>query len=59
MNSTVQILRAQELAQELVDCGHDDIRAADLLDALASIGLRLSTDSTDAAPRAYLDLIKL
>ena len=36
-----QIGRAQWLADELALCGHEDITAIDILDALASVGLKL------------------
>lgn len=39
-----QIGRAQLLADELALCGHEDITAMDILDALASVGLKLMPD---------------
>ena len=44
---------ASALAQELIDCGHDDISTLDMLDALASTGLTLVADTMGEAPSTY------
>ena len=49
-----QIGRAQWLADELALCGHDDITAIDLLDALASVGLKLMPDMEGTSSHEYL-----
>ena len=40
-----QLGRAQWLADNLALCGHEDITAIDILDALASISLKLVPDT--------------
>jgi hypothetical protein len=45
---------ASALAQELMDCGHDYISALDMLDALASTGLKLVADTKGEATSAYV-----
>ena len=49
-----QIGRAQWLADELALCGHEDITAIDILDALASVGLKLMPDTEGASSHEYL-----
>ena len=49
-----QIGRAQWLADELALCGHEDITAIDLLDALASVGLKLMPDMEGTSSHEYL-----
>jgi hypothetical protein len=45
---------ASALAQELMDCGHDDISTLDMLDALASTGLKLVADTKGESTSAYV-----
>jgi hypothetical protein len=45
---------ASALVQELLDCGHDDISTLDMLDALASTGLKLVADTKGEATSAYV-----
>ena len=45
---------ASVLVQELLDCGHDDISTLDMLDALASTGLKLVADTKGEATSAYV-----
>ena len=49
-----QIGRAQWLADELAMCGHEDITAIDLLDALATIGLKLMPDAEGVRSHEYM-----
>ncbi|MBS2033870.1 hypothetical protein JST97_02730 [bacterium] len=49
-----QLGRAQWLADELNLCGHEEITAIDLLDALASIGLKLMPDSEGLSSHEYI-----
>lgn len=49
-----QIGRAQWLADELALCGHEDISALDLLDALATIGLKLVPDTEGLSSHEYM-----
>jgi hypothetical protein len=49
---------AQQVAAELECCGHDDISALDLMDALASTGLRLVPDREGEASAAYFESIR-
>ena len=49
-----QIGRAQWLADELALCGHEDISALDLLDALATIGLKLAPDTEGLSSHEYM-----
>ena len=49
-----QIGRAQWLADELVLCGHEEISAMDILDALASIGLKLMPDMEGTSSHEYM-----
>jgi len=49
-----QIGRAQWLADELALCGHEDITAIDILDALASVGLKLMPDAEGTSSHEYL-----
>lgn len=49
-----QLGRAQWLADDLVLCGHDDISALDLLDALASVGLKLVPDNEGLSSHDYM-----
>lgn len=46
---------AEKLADELVACGHESIFGMDILDALASSGLRLSVDDRGAAMEGYFE----
>ena len=52
---------AERLAQELVCCGHDT-STLDVLDALATTGLTLTTDDSGAvmseASAAYMDMLR-
>ena len=45
---------AQWLADELALCGHEDIDAVDILDALASIGLKLMPDTDGLSSHEYM-----
>lgn len=49
-----QLGRAEWLADELALCGHDDITAIDILDALASVGLKLVPDAEGVSSHEYL-----
>ena len=49
-----QIGRAQCLADELALRGHDEITAIDILDALASIGLKLMPDADGVSSHEYM-----
>lgn len=49
-----QLGRAQWLADNLALCGHEDITAIDLLDALASVGLKLVPDTEGISSREYM-----
>ena len=49
-----QIGRAQWLADELALCGHEDITAIDILDALASVGLKLVPDADGVSSHEYM-----
>lgn len=49
-----QIGRALWLADELALCGHEDISAIDILDALASIGLKLMPDADGVSSHEYM-----
>lgn len=49
-----QIGRAQWLADELALCGHDEITAIDILDALASVGLKLMPDGEGVSSHEYM-----
>ena len=49
-----QIGRAQWLADELALCGHDEITAIDILDALASVGLKLMPDEEGVSSHEYM-----
>jgi len=49
-----QLGRAQWLADELSLCGHEDITAMDLLDALASLGLKLVPDTEGVTSHEYM-----
>ena len=49
-----QLGRAQWLADELSLCGHEDITAIDVLDALASVGLKLVPDGDGISSHEYL-----
>ncbi|MCW5870162.1 MAG: hypothetical protein KIS61_23100 [Candidatus Eremiobacteraeota bacterium] len=48
-----QLGRAQWLADELALCGHEEIAAIDLLDALASVGLKLIPDEEGVSSHEY------
>lgn len=54
--STDQLVLAEDIVDELNDCGREDVTALDLLDALASTGLML-TRGTDASA-AYRRAVK-
>lgn len=49
-----QIGRAQWLADELALCGHEEITAIDILDALASVGLKLMPDEEGVSSHEYM-----
>lgn len=49
-----QIGRAQWLADELALCGHEEVTAIDILDALASVGLKLVPDAEGVSSHEYL-----
>jgi len=49
-----QLGRAQWLADELALCGHEDITAIDILDALAIIGLKLMPDTDGLSSHEYM-----
>ncbi|MCW5867439.1 MAG: hypothetical protein KIS61_09260 [Candidatus Eremiobacteraeota bacterium] len=49
-----QLGRAQWLADELGLCGHEDITAMDILDALASVGLKLIPDTDGISSHEYM-----
>ena len=48
-----EIGRAQWLADELALCGHEDITAIDILDAMSSIGLKLMPDTEGVSSHEY------
>lgn len=49
-----QLGRAQWLADELALCGHEEITAIDILDALASVGLKLMPDNDGLSSHEYM-----
>ena len=49
-----QLGRAQWLADELALCGHEGIAAIELLDALASVGLKLVPDAEGVSSHEYM-----
>ena len=49
-----QLGRAEWLADELALCGHEEITAIDILDALASVGLKLVPDAEGVSSHEYL-----
>lgn len=49
-----QIGRAQWLANGLALCGHEDITAMDLLDALSSVGVKLLPDVEGISSHEYI-----
>ena len=49
-----QLGRAQWLADELALCGHEDIDAVDIVDALATIGLKLMPDTDGLSSHEYM-----
>ena len=49
-----QLGRAQWLADNLALCGHEDITAIDILDALARIGLKLVPDTDGISSHEYI-----
>ena len=53
-----QLGRAQWLADELALCGHEDIDAVDILDALATIGLKLMPDTDGLSSHEYMSAHK-
>lgn len=53
-----QIGRAQWLADELALCGHEDITAIYILDALAIIGLKLVPDTDGLSSHEYMSAHK-
>lgn len=53
-----QVGRAQWLADELALCGHEEITAIDILDALASVGLKLMPDMEGDSSQEYMDAHK-
>jgi hypothetical protein len=53
-----QLGRAQWLADELALCGHEDIDAVDILDALAIIGLKLMPDTDGLSSHEYMSAHK-
>ncbi|MBS2037340.1 hypothetical protein JST97_20295 [bacterium] len=53
-----QLGRAQWLADNLALCGHEDFTAIDILDALASIGLKLVPDTEGASSHEYMSAHK-
>ena len=55
-NPESQLDRAEMLADELLACGHDDIRGMDILDALASIGMKLVPDDDGLAGEEYFGM---
>ena len=46
------------MADELALCGHEEIAAIDILDALASVGLKLMPDAEGASSHEYLSAHK-
>jgi len=60
MNPTLQKVteqrdRARAVIRYLGECGNDEVYALDLLDALASLGLRLEADGIGYSTAAYQD----
>lgn len=53
-----QVGRAQWLADELALCGHEDINAMDILDALAIIGLKMMPDTDGLSSHEYMSAHK-
>lgn len=53
-----QFDRAEWLADELVACGHEDICGMDILDALASLGMKLEPDDKGLASLEYFGVHK-
>ena len=53
-----QLGRAQWLVDELALCGHEDIDAVDILDALAIIGLKLVPDTDGLSSHEYMSAHK-
>lgn len=53
-----QLGRAQWLADNLALCGHEDITAIDVLDALASVGLKLVPDTEGISSHEYMSAHK-
>ena len=53
-----QLGRAQWLADELALCGHEEIPAIDILDALAIIGMKLMPDTGGANSHEYMSAHK-
>ena len=51
---TNQVELADLLVNELIACGHEDIKVLDILDAMASHGLALYPDMDGKASQAYL-----
>ncbi|MFN8613436.1 MAG: hypothetical protein U0931_38210 [Vulcanimicrobiota bacterium] len=49
-----QLGRAQWLADNLALCGHDDNAAIDILDARASVGLKLAPDANGISSHEYM-----
>jgi len=48
---------AQEVVDEFINCGHDDINILDLLDVLASTGYTLTKDVDGVAREAYVAML--
>jgi hypothetical protein len=47
----------QEVVDEFINCGHDDITVLDLLDVLASTGYTLTKDVDGLAREAYVSTL--
>ena len=52
-----EIEYAEELAEELMSCGHEDISSLDILDALASTGLKLTSVLGSESSDAYIEAL--
>jgi hypothetical protein len=48
------VASAQEVVEEFLDCGHDDISVLDVLDVLASTGYTLTKDTQGISREAYI-----
>jgi hypothetical protein len=49
----------QEVVDEFINCGHDDITVLDLLDVLASTGYTLTKDVNGESTDAYMSSLRV